>query len=190
MRKYASIENTLAAFETLSDSDLLALRKYASMRLGGTQYTEPADLLYEALTRCLDGRRQWPLDLPFTLFLNQTMRSIADADRDSCDARLVSRVSGREGASCADPFLGMGHNAPSAEDDAIAAESARFASARAEELRGEFKGDPAARAVLDGWLAELPAKELMAKHSLSTKEYDAARKRVSRRAALVARRYQ
>ena len=47
-----------------------------------------------------------------------------------------------------------------------------------------------ARAVVEGWLRDLSAAELMEKHSLSPKEYDAARKRVARKAATVARRYQ
>jgi len=190
MAAHASIAQTLNAFEALTDADLLALRKAAAIRLRGTQYTEPTDLLYEALTRCLDGRRRWPMKVPFPLFLANAMKSIAHSDRESHDARRVDRESDLATLARPDPLAELAPSAPSAEDNAIAAEEFRIARARAEELQSAFKDDPAARAVVSGWLSELSSSELMAKHSLSPKEYDAARKRVARKAAAVARRYQ
>ena len=185
MAKHATIAQSLDAFESLTDSDMLALRKAASLLLQGTQFSEPADLIYEALTRCLDGRRHWPLTVPFTSFVRNAMRSISSAERDHYRARYGLGDSGVEAE-----LTEMGALAPSAEEDALASERARFGRARAEELQGSFKGDPMARAVVEGWLRDLSAAELMEKHSLSPKEYDAARKRVARKAATVARRYQ
>lgn len=43
---------------------------------GGTH--AEADLLSEALTRVLEGRRKWPADVPLITFLSEVMRSIAD----------------------------------------------------------------------------------------------------------------
>ena len=185
MAKHASVEEALGAFEALTDSDLLALRKAAWTLIQGTQYSEPADILYEALTRCLDGRRRWPLDAPFTSFLLNAMRSISSGDREVYRARY-----GIDESKLEEELIALGAVAPSAEEDAIAAERARFATARAEELRRSFKGDPAARAVMDGWLRDLTADEMMAKHSLSFKQFEAARKRVARKSANMARRYQ
>ena len=185
MAKHASISQTLSAFEALTDGELLGLRRAATTLMQGTQFSEPTDLIYEALTRCLDGRRNWPLSAPFASFMLNAMRSIASGERQFYRARY-----GLDESTLEEELFEMGAVAPSAEQDALAAESARFARARAEELRGSFDGDPIARAVMDGWLRELTAAELMAKHKLSPKEYDAARKRVERQAATIARRYQ
>ena len=53
MTRIASIEEALEAFTNLSNRELIALRRFARSRIGGTCYTEPADLLHEALHRCL-----------------------------------------------------------------------------------------------------------------------------------------
>lgn len=185
MAQHASIAQALSEFEALTDSDLLALRKMASTLINGTQYSEPTDMIYEALTRCLDGRRNWPIGVPFTSFLLNSMRSISSAERSCYRARF-----GLDESRVEEELIEIGAVAPSAEEDALAAERARFARARAEELRGSFKGDPVARAVMDGWLRDLTAAELMAEHALSFNQYEAARKRVARHAATIARRYQ
>ncbi len=190
MAAFASIEEALEAFGRLTDQELIALRRAARLRIGGTIYTEPTDLIYEALNRCLDGRRHWPRGVPFTVFLANAMKSIANADRQSSGARLSISACDLPGADDGAEPAGFHAWAPSAEEDAIAAESARFARARAEELASAFKDDPSARAVVAGWLAELEPNEAMQKHELSATEYKAARQRVSRKAARVARRYQ
>ena len=189
MSKVASIEEALEAFTNLSNRELLALRRFARSRIGGTCYTEPADLLHETLHRCLQGERRWPRAVPFTAFLANAMKSIANADRISSGSRLNVSDSDAPGASDqgAACFPSMG---PSPEESAIAAERERFARARAEELEGAFKTDPIARAVVEGWLAELDPNEVMSTHQISAKDYKAARERVSRKAAKVARRYQ
>ena len=190
MAAFESIEDALSAFATLTDKDLVALRKSAGARLGGTGYTEPADLIYEALTRCLDGRRRWPVGVPFPVFLANAMRSIASSERQARGARLAIHESDFPSGSSEDALDWLGGHAPSAEDEAIAAEGARSARARAEELRAALRADPMARAVVDGWLSDLEPNEVMRERELTAQQYKAARQRVSRKAALVARRYQ
>ena len=194
MTRIASIEEALEAFTNLSNRELIALRRFARSRIGGTCYTEPADLLHEALHRCLQGERRWPLTVRFIAFLANAMKSIASADRVSSGARLnVSLDAGESDLhDCHSSHGAARHSTlgPSPEESTIAAERARFARARAEELEGAFKTDPIARAVVAGWLAELDPNEVMSAHQISAKDYKAARERVSRKAAKVARRYQ
>ena len=190
MVAFESIEEALSAFAALTDKDLVALRKSAASRLGGTGYTEPADLIYEALTRCLDGRRRWPAGVPFPIFLANAMRSIASSERQAHGVRLSIRESDFSSEGSGDALERLVGHAPSAEEDAIAAEEARFATACAEELRGALRADPMARAVVDGWLSDLEPKEVMRERELTAQEYKAARQRASRKAAIVARRYQ
>lgn len=180
MSDYATIQELFDAFSSLSDSDLLALRKAASLRLFNTQYTEPADLIHEALTRCLDGRRNWPKAVPFTVFLANAMKSIADADRNLHSSRLVISSALLETPSRPDPLSDLGPRAPSAEEDCIALENLRLARGQLEQLKRAFCDDPAALSVLHGWMAGMSSKETIAARSLSAKEYDAARKRVAR----------
>lgn len=183
MSTYATAQELFAAFVSLSDSDLLALRKAASLRLGGTQYTEPADLIHEALTRCLDGRRHWPKEIPFTLFLSNAMKSISHADRSRYETRFVIGASSLETASRPDPLSDLGPSAQSAEDDCIALEDLRMARRHTEALRQVFKNDPAALAVMSGWLAGLSCKEATEAHCITPREYEAARKRLARQIA-------
>lgn len=183
MSNYATIQELFDAFSALSDADLLALRKAAYIRLGGTQYSEPADLIHEALTRCLDGRRHWPKAVPFTVFLANAMKSIADADRNLHSSRLVISAALLETPSRPDPLSDLGPRAPSAEEECIALEDLRLAREQTEELKRYFTNDPAALGVLSAWLAGLSGKEAIAAKSLTAKEYDAARKRLARRIA-------
>lgn len=183
MSDYATTPELFEAFSALSDSDLLALRKAASMRLFGTQYSEPADLIHEALTRCLDGRRNWPKAVPFTVFLANAMKSIADADRNLHSSRFVISSALLETPSRPDPLGELGPKAPSAEDDCIALEDTRLAREQTEELKRFFADDPAALAVLSGWLEGLSSKEAIEAQCITPKDYDAGRKRLSRHIA-------
>ena len=84
----ATHEEVALAIERLSDADLLRLKKAASILLGGTEYSNPMDLLNEALTRSLQGGlgvdgRHWPKGVPFKVFVKNAMKSIADTSRHS-----------------------------------------------------------------------------------------------------------
>lgn len=176
----ATIEELLEAFAALSDADLLALRKAASLRLDGTQFTEPADLMHEALTRCLDGRRRWPKAVPFPVFLYNAMKSIASADRRLHSSKLVIQASELETDLWRDPLGSLGDMSPSAEADCIRLQEGRLSRELLARLRKEFAGDVAVDAVMSSWPDELGSREIMKRHGLTFREYDAARKRIER----------
>lgn len=182
MRCYATRDQLLSAFASLTNSDLLALRKAATRMLHGTQFSEPADLMHEGLTRCLDGRRQWPTEVSFPLFLSNAMRSIASADRahrrpwvavpDQEDLGELSRQEVGEAKGL------------SAEDERVEMERIAALLAGAEAIRQAFGDDPHATSVIGGWMSEQSASEVMAAEGMTHRDYDSARKRVQRWAKL------
>lgn len=184
MSNIATIEDLFAAFTALTDSDLLALRKSASLRLEGTQFTEPADLLHEALTRCLDGRRHWPLDVPFPIFLFHAMKSISSADRRLHSSKFVIQASQLETELWRDPLGSLGEMAPSAEADCIRLEDIRLGESLIAALRAEFHSDADVNAIMSGWPDELGSREIIESSGMTFKEYDAARKRIERSASI------
>lgn len=184
MSKIATTEDLFEAFAALTDSDLLALRKAASLRLNGTQFTEPADLLHEALTRCLDGRRHWPMDVLFPIFLFHAMKSISSADRRLHSSKLVIQASQLETECWRDPLGSLGEMAPSAEADCIRLEEIRLGEQLVADLRTEFHDDDDVNAIMSGWPEELGSKEVIEASGMTFKEYDAARKRIERSASI------
>src|SRR5471030_443936 len=75
MQDHASIHEILLAFEQLTPAEKRALRDFARPRLDNTVYTEPDDLIHEALSRCLNGLRHWPKSVSFTLFFSNVIKS-------------------------------------------------------------------------------------------------------------------
>src|SRR6202034_3249370 len=66
-----------AALATLSDADLLRLKRFAQLRSLRLPLLNWSDLLNEAIVRALDGSRLWPADVDFMVFMLQSIRSIA-----------------------------------------------------------------------------------------------------------------
>ncbi len=184
MTNHASVEEILFAFRALSNADRLALRKSASLQLYGTPFTEPADLIHEALVRCLDEGRHWPKTVPFPVFFANAMKSIAWAARRRHAARLVVPGISLEALMDEDAMSELGLLAPSAEDVCVARENARLAKVQANRLKRDFDNDPAAKAVVAGFLSGLSSKEAIAAYAITHKEYEAGRKRVARKMSL------
>lgn len=179
MTVHATCRQILEAFSRLTEADLLALRESARQRCGGTRFSEPLDLLHEALHLMLEGRRNWPLRVDFPLFLSMTMRSIANAERRRQETRLTVRVSFEEAAEAAPWQMGATR---SAEDEADAAEQGRICSAVLNRARETLADDARASAVFMGLLDGQSPAALRDSLSMSKKEFDAARHRAMRKA--------
>lgn len=54
---HANTEQLIAAWSTLGERDVLILRKMAASLIDGTCYSEPLDLMHEALTRSRPSSR-------------------------------------------------------------------------------------------------------------------------------------
>lgn len=185
MPLHATTTEINEAVEKLTAKDWMRLRTYASQLIFETRrspYQEPHDLINEALVRALDGRRKWPLAIPFRLFVARTMESVINHDTDRMDNKPGAHTS-------FDLFQADGEElafnafAPSAEDEALAAERRRI---RMEALLAADKalaneGDTLARVVLRGMLEELSQSQLARRTKAAPKDLDAAKRRVQRR---------
>jgi hypothetical protein len=89
-----------AAIEGLTDDEWARLRRAARALKMGTEYNTVEDLLNEAVCRTMQGAvgpggRHWPLDVPFVVYLVNTMSSIADASLEAPANAMTE--------TCADP---------------------------------------------------------------------------------------
>lgn len=153
---------TALSLNLITQMDLLRLKVIARLYARGL----PADvawddLLQEAMTRVLTGRRERPDGVPMVGFLAGVMRSLRadhvrrarlDAVRDAVE--LVDQTS--------DP------------------ERALIATDQLEKIRLLFAGDLIVQHIIDGLAEGLSAEQIRSRHDFSKKDYDSARKRMRR----------
>ena len=175
---HASTEELIEAWEALDERGMLILRKVARSLIRGTEFTEPLDLMHEAFERCLDGRRNWPTEIEFSVCLGNIMRSVACAER--LRARRGPKFEEFD-ESLAEFDKSACH--PSVERQAVACEEDAARREAADKVRRSLAGDEAAQKVLGGMLAGLSPKEMRASFHMDDKAFEAARMRVMRRAA-------
>ena len=176
---HATTEQLINALSTLSALDLMILRKMGASLIGGTSYSEPLDLMHEAINRCLDGRRQWPVQkAPFSVFVGNAMRSIAHAERKQNKKRGPARVNFEEFME----DLQKAATSPSAEDRASEAQQIQLTRKAADDLRKKLDGDDGAQKVLSGLVSGLSPMEMRESFHMDENAFDAALKRVVRRA--------
>jgi hypothetical protein len=96
-RDYRSRAEVVKAILSFTDADKTRLNKYARIQAAKTSY-DAEDLVQEALTRCLEGRRPWPRDVAVLNFLAGVIKTIAsewkkgpspDPDREPGDGEAV-----------------------------------------------------------------------------------------------------
>ena len=170
----ATTEQILEAFEALSDEEMIALRKVARRHLGGTPYSEPLDLIYEALSRALHGRRNWPLGLDFGLFMAMTMKSIANGERQRVENNPAAM---RDWEVVEDELARL---APSPEELGMQTQKVDLARELARRAKSELKGDTHATRVLDGMMAGMTPSEMREGFGMAAQAFDSARHRVMR----------
>lgn len=172
----ASTAELIAAWRGMTEHDVLILRKMGRKLIEGTRFTESMDLMHEAFDRCLDGRRNWPTHVRFSVFLGNVMRSIASAER-----RREKLHESFEASSEEEPQAGY---APSAEQQAIVFEDVGLTMKAVDALRGKLAGDEAAQKVLGGMAAGMSPKEIRQALHMDSRAYEAARMRIARRMRL------
>jgi hypothetical protein len=170
----------LTAFAALTDADLISLKKVAASHLRGTQFTEPSDLIHEALLRCLNGTRVWPERVPLQIFLANAMRSIAFADRQCVLTRATFLASQLATDDMEDPLQEFSACAPSAEEAYIALFEMREVERSLVRLEKRFAADRAAFLFLAGRISGRSVKETLRDGSLRRKDYESAKKRLKR----------
>jgi len=181
-KNYATPAQVLDAFESLSNANLLAIRKVASRYIAGTRYSEPNDLIYEALHRCLVGTRNWPLNVPFAAFLNETMKSLSHAERTCVENTRVLHLDVEGSVDALDHELMFAHIGYMNPDEAYEASYRKeLGRSKIESLKRSFGDDRIAKILINAWANNVQTKDILAQHSISQKEFDAARKRIARR---------
>lgn len=195
--RHASVEELSRALMMLTSAERLRLSARARLLVWGTEYTDPEELLSEAVKRALiaasgakqDGERgrPWPIDrVPLPAFLSGCMDSIADSSRESRGQTQTDRLEAIAGeVSDVDTVIyrAGGWNTDVVEQ-AIeledAADRQQQARADAQIIEAHFKDDQEVLAVIEGEKADMPVAEILALFDLDQKTYDTARRRLRR----------
>jgi len=178
MTQHATPQEIMDAFANLSDRERRVVHAIARKHLGGTRFSEPLDLVHEALFLAVEGRRNWPLGLDFAIFLSMTIHSVAYADRTVSENAMAVRAPVED---ILEWTIGDHVSHASAEDCAAQAQEFQIAWGKVASARGRLaERDPIAARVLDGFVNEAPAAELRRELGLCAAQLDAARKRVLR----------
>ncbi|MGK5028806.1 hypothetical protein [Janthinobacterium sp. MDT1-19] len=180
MTQYGTPEETMLAYTNISARERQILQGVARRYIKGTHFTEPLDLMHEALYLTVEQRRRWPKSVNFEIYMVMTMRSIAGADRNK---QLTQAASGIPVEDILEwSFLGENFHI-SAEETVLRAEERLADSISTKTILGQLRAgaDKVAGDVLACLLSDMPAREIRSSLGLSVGAYDAARKRVLRK---------
>lgn len=168
--------HTALSLNLVTEMDLLRLKSIARLHARGLPPDVSwDDLLQEAITRVLTGKRVKPEDLGMVAFLAGIMRSLR-ADHIRRARRGVRRDDPhRLGTEQPDPPLEHEALDPTADP-----ERALIAADELEKIRQLFADDRVALQIVDGLAEGLTAEQIRARHSISRTDYDSTRKRMRR----------
>ena len=195
--RHANIEELSRALMMLTVAERLRLFARARLLVWGTEYTDPQELLNEAVKRALvaasgskqDGERgrPWPIDrVPLPAFLSGCMDSIADTSRESVAQTQTDRLEALagEGGNVDTVIHRAGRWNADVVEQAIEVEDTldrqQRARADAQIIETHFKDDQEVLAVIEGEKADLPVAEVLALFDLDQRTYDTARRRLRR----------
>lgn len=197
IERHATPEEVAAAVAALRPDELLRLKRRAQLQILGTEYTDPMELLNEAVRRAMvatdphkqdDERgRPWPLDrVSLTAFLSKSIDGIADGARDLFDRTATDRLEALAGEVrdvCA-VLHDAGHFNTDVVEQAVELEEmqARQAAAKADAdaIERHFASDQEVLAVIEGEKEEIMAREVQAMFGFDERTYDSARRRLRR----------
>lgn len=168
-----SPDEVKAALNGLTPADIARLNRAAAFFCTINGFNQPNDLLQEALTRALAGKRKCRRDLAFVQFLCGSMRSIANA---AAKASRRSRI---------DPFAEVDDGEDEEELSAEAVElidPERLAAARdaLQKVNELFKDDEEILIVIEAMASGLKGEELRHSLGLSKTDHETIRKRMHR----------
>jgi DNA-directed RNA polymerase specialized sigma24 family protein len=154
-------------------------RKTAKVLAHGLRQLGGDDLLQEAMTRLLSGRRHWRRGLPVLVVLKGAMRSIASSARKAPDYELAEDIGATSDEDSDDYPSTLGEGTSPETDPARIVEAESEISAVQNAVRGDEELELLVEAFAEGLRGQDAAQEL----GWDGKTYDAARKRLSRRLA-------
>ena len=190
-RVYATAEEISEAIESLTEAELGRIHRAAQYALFGTEYTDPDELLGEAVQRTLDGvgvngGRHWPKDVHFVAYIIRTMQSIADGSSNSVvqtsTASLEALAGGDGNAELA--LAQEGFSSPDVVEQALeveeTAERQSRAAADAALIEAHFANDDEIQFLIMGDKDGMKAADIRAISGMNQTEYDTARRRFRR----------
>lgn len=190
-REYATAEEIGEAVEGLTEAELGRIQRAAQYALFGTEYTDPQELLGEAVQRTLEGvgvktGRHWPKGVHFVAYLIRTIQSIADGSSDSINQSRTAHLetmAGREG----DSELALAHEgfaSPDVVEQAIEVEETAERQARAAAdsalIEAHFANDNEIQFLIMGDKDDMTPKDIRAVSGMDQTAYDTARRRFRR----------
>jgi hypothetical protein len=174
---HATNDDIFAAIELLTPADKIQIWQSASRFLGGTRFSEPADLFHETLDLLLCGSRHWPTNVPFLVYLRKAMMSVAATDRERHE---TVRTRGASVEDLSDYSQHASLRTASVIDWLLDQERVAEAVQALHLARAALARDRGAQRVIDGWLDAMDRDEICAGPAMSLAAYDSARKRALR----------
>lgn len=190
-RAYATAEEIGEAVESLTEAELGRIHRAAQYALFGTEYTNPLELLGEAVQRTLEGvgvkeGRHWPKNVHFVAYIIRTMQSIADGSSDSIIQSRTAHLetlAGRDG----DAELALaqeGFSSPDVVEQALEVEETTERQARAAAdaalIEAHFANDEEIQFLIMGDKDGMKPDEIRAVSGMDQTTYDTARRRFRR----------
>lgn len=195
--EYATAEEFAAAVAQLTTTELIRLKKRAAILLWGSEYSNPMELLNEAVKRTLiaatgdrkDGERgrPWPKNrVVLPAFLSMCMQSIADSSQDSIAQTMTDGLEAMADSrgETGTVLHGAGFSHPDIVEQALVSEEDAERQAAAKQdvaiIQRHFAADQAVLAVIEGEKEELSVAEVLEMFEIDQKTYDSARRRLRR----------
>jgi hypothetical protein len=187
----ATAEEVQRAIRELGRADYLRLLKTARVKMGGSVFTDPAELVDQALLTPYkaasgEGGRRWKKSVNFVAFVMKTIQGLASDSRNAAERRLTvsNLMPGQEGEPDHDLFDKPGLATVSAEEQVItevdaqlneAAERAR--DAHLVKVKEHFRNDAEVGWIMRGIEEDKSAQEIQSLSGMSATRYATARRR-------------
>lgn len=190
-RDPATTEDICEAVERLTVTELARIHRAAQYALFGSEYTDPLELLNEAVQRTLEGvgikeGRHWPKDVHFVAYLIMTMQSIADGSSSSISQSRTVRLetmAGQDG-DMESALAQEGFSSPDVVEQALeleeTSERQTRAAADAALIEAHFAKDEEIQFLIMGDKDGMTPTEIRAVSGMDQTTYDTARRRFRR----------
>lgn len=188
---YATAEEIGEAVDGLTTAELGRIYRAAQYVLFGSEYTDPLELLGEAVLRTLEGvgvkeGRHWPKRVSFVAYIIMTIQSIADGSSASIIQTRTAHLetmAGRDGD--ADLALAQeGFSSPDVVEQALEVEETTERQARANAdsalIEAHFADDEEIQFLIMGYKDEMKPDEIRAVSGMDQTAYDTAQRRFRR----------
>jgi hypothetical protein len=188
---YATAEEIAEAIEMLTEAELARIYRAAQYVLFGTEYTNPHELLGEAVRRTLEGvgvkeGRHWPKDVHFVAYIIRTMQSIADGSSSSITqsrTTYLETMAGRDG-DAEFALAREGFYSPDVVEQALEIEETDERQARAVAdaalIDAHFADDEEIQFLIMGAKDGMKPSEIRTVSGMDQTAYDTARRRFRR----------